>query len=102
MILDGIDDYLRNLEDARVMPNITVTGYVGEKEKQYLDLLSDIQQGHAGRFPELRINAEIQSWDKLMTNPLIRNFVARTEGLADELRLKVFEITFPIFSKALK
>lgn len=101
-ILDSIEDYLRNLDDSRVMPNIAVAGYIGEKEKEYLDLLSDIQQSHAGKFPDLRINAEIQSWDKLMTNPLIQNFVARTEGLGDELRLKVFEITFPIFSKALK
>ena len=101
-ILDGVQEYLRSLEDMRVMPNITVTGYIGEKEKEYLKLLSDLQQTHAERSPDLRLNAEIQSWDKLMTNPLIQNFVARTEGLADELRLKIFEITFPIFNKALK
>jgi DNA repair exonuclease SbcCD nuclease subunit len=101
-ILDSIEDYLRNLDAANTMPNITVTGYIGEQEKKYLDLLSGIQQSYAGRFPELRINAEIQSWDKLMSNPLIQNFVHRTEGLGDELRLKIFEITFPIFSKALK
>jgi DNA repair exonuclease SbcCD nuclease subunit len=102
IILDGIEDYLRNLGDPRVMPSITVTGYIGEKEKKYLDTLSGIQQNHAGRFPDLRINTKVQSWDKLMTNPLIQNFVARTEGLNDVLRLKVFEITFPIFSKVLK
>jgi len=101
-ILDGIQEYLRSLEDVRIMPNIMITGYIGEREKEYLKLLSGIQQGHAGRFPDLRINAEIQSWDKLMTNPLIQNFVVRTEGLGDELRLKIFEITFPIFNKALK
>lgn len=101
-ILESIEDYLRNLDDPRVMPSITVTGYIGEKEKKYLDMLSGIQQNHADRFLDLRINAEVQSWDKLMTNPLIQNFVARTEGLNDVLRLKVFEITFPIFSKALK
>jgi hypothetical protein len=101
-ILDGIQEYLHSLEDTRVMPNITVTGYIGEKEKEYLKLLSDLEQTHADRFPDLRLNAEIQSWDKLMSNPLIQNFVARTEGLADELRLKIFEITFPIFNRALK
>jgi hypothetical protein len=101
-ILGGIEEYLRSLDDARVMPNVTVTGYIGEKEKEYLDLLSDIKKNNTGRFADLRINAEIQSWDKLMANPLVQNFVARTEGLDDELRLKVFEITFPIFNKALK
>jgi DNA repair exonuclease SbcCD nuclease subunit len=101
-ILDGIEDYLRNIGDTRVMPSVTVTGYVGENEKEYLDLLSGIQKRHANRFQDLRINTDIQSWGTLMTNPLIQSFVARTGGLGDELRLKVFEITFPIFSKALK
>jgi hypothetical protein len=77
-------------------------GYIGEKEKEYLDELSGIEKCNTDLFPDLRINVEIQSWDKLMTNPLVRNFVARTEELEDELRLKVFEITFPVFSKVLK
>jgi DNA repair exonuclease SbcCD nuclease subunit len=101
-VLDTIEDHLRALDDTRVMPGITVTGYIGENEKEFLDLLSGVQKSHADQFPDLRINAEIQSWDKLMMNPLVQNFVARTEALDDELRLKVFEITFPIFSKALK
>lgn len=101
-VLDRIHGYLRDLDGSRVMPNITVRGYIGEKEKEYLDQLSGIEKSNADRFPNLRINAEIQSWDKLMMNPLVRNFVARTEELEDELRLKVFEITFPVFSKVLK
>ena len=101
-VLDSIGVFLRDIQDARVMPNIKVRGYISEKEKEYLDLLSGIEKGSRSRFPEIRINAEIQSWDKLLTNPLVQRFAAATGGLDDELRMKVFEITFPIFSKALK
>jgi DNA repair exonuclease SbcCD nuclease subunit len=101
-ILDGIDNYLRALDDARIMPNISVTGYIGENEKQYLDSIAAMKERHAGRFQDLRVNVKIESWDKLITNPLIRNFVARTKELDDQLRQKVFEITFPVFSKAMK
>jgi DNA repair exonuclease SbcCD nuclease subunit len=101
-VLAGIEDHLRKISDARVMPNITVSGYIGEGEKEFLNLLAGIQKSHVNRFPDFRMSTGIQSWDKLMTNPLIQNFVKRTEGLGDELRLKVFEITFPIFSRLLR
>lgn len=101
-ILDSIEDYLHGLDDGRVMPNVSVTGYIGGNEKQYLDSIAAMKKAHAGRFQDLRIKTEIQSWDKLITNPLIQNFVARTKELDDQLRQKVFEITFPVFSKALK
>ncbi|MGD9379868.1 MAG: metallophosphoesterase family protein [candidate division WOR-3 bacterium] len=101
-ILDDIDDCLRSLDDARVMPNILVAGYVGENEKQYLDSIAVMKESHASRFQDLRISVKIESWDKLITNPLIQNFIARTRELDDQLRQKVFEITFPVFSKALK
>ena len=101
-ILDGVEGFLRGLYDARVMPNITILGYIGENEKQYLESIATMKKTHAGQFQDLRINVEIQSWDKLMDNPLIQNFVARTKELDDRLRQKVFEITFPVFSKALK
>ena len=48
------------------------------------------------------MNVEVESWDKLMTNPMVQRFAAATKGLDDEVRMKVFEITFPIFSKSLK
>ena len=84
------------------MPDITISGYIGENEKQYLESIATMKKGHAARFQDLRFDVEIRSWDKLMTNPLIQNFVARTKSLDDRLRQKVFEITFPVFSKALK
>ena len=102
MILQSIEEYLREVDNAKVMPNILVAGYIGGEEKGFLDQVTALQKGHAGKFEDLRINTHIQSWDRLMANPLVQNFVAKTAGLNDELRLKVFEITFPVFSKALK
>lgn len=101
-VLQNIEEYLREVDDAMVMPNILVAGYVGGEEKGFLDQLAAMQNTHAVKFEDLRINAEIQSWDKLMTNPLIQNFVTRTAGFDDELRLKIFEVAFPVFSKVLK
>jgi len=101
-ILHDIEKYLGDINDVKIMPIIAVTGYIGENEKKYLELLSTMQERYAGKFEDLRMDVEVQSWDKLMVNPLVRNFVAKTENLNDELRLKVFEIAFPVFSKVLK
>jgi DNA repair exonuclease SbcCD nuclease subunit len=101
-VLDRIEEYLQHIDDPRIMPQITVKGFIGDKEKKFLDALIDIEKRHAAKFDKLIIQPEIQSWDRVMVNPLIRSFVAKTADLKDEVRMKVFEITFPIFSRLLK
>ena len=101
-VLSQIETYLQHIDDQRIMPQITVRGFIGEKEKKFLDALIEIKKKHAAKFGDLRILPEIQSWDMVIANPLIRTFIAKTADLKDEVRMKVFEITFPIFSRVLK
>jgi len=101
-ILNAVDGYLSSVDDPRVMPHVTVKGYITEKEKEYLNALTSIQQKYGARFQNLRFDRDIQSWDRVILNPMVQSFVAKTAGLDDRLRMKVFEICLPIFSKVLK
>ena len=101
-ILREIENFITNIKETAIMPIVTVAGYIGGEEKRYLAVLSSMQESCKGRFEDFRMNVDVQSWDKLIANPLIQKFVAKTGGLRDELRLKIFEIAFPVFSKALK
>jgi exonuclease SbcD len=101
-VLGRIEEFLQHIDDPRAMPHITVKGYIADKEKKYLDAFTDMKAKYAERFEDLRIQLEIQSLDRVMVNPLIRSFVTRTADLKNEVRMKVLEITFPVFSKLLK
>jgi DNA repair exonuclease SbcCD nuclease subunit len=101
-IVDTIEAYLDGVADPRVMPHVIVKGYIAENEKEYLDALSSMQQKYEPRFHMLRFDTEIQSWDRVLVNPMVQNFVAKTVGLDDRLHMKIFEICLPIFSKVLK
>ncbi len=101
-VLDAIEEFLRSIDDPCVMPRVVVQGYIGEKENDYLSALSSLHHKYESKFPNLRFDPEIQSWDTVLTNPMVRNFVAKTTDLDDDLRMKIFEICLPVFSKVLK
>ncbi|UCF71594.1 MAG: DNA repair exonuclease [candidate division WOR-3 bacterium] len=101
-VLEAIEEFLRSIGDPRVMPRVVVQGYIAEKENDYLEALSAVRLKHETRFPYLRFDPEIQSWDTVLANPMVRNFVAKTADLDDDLRMKIFEICLPVFSKVLK
>jgi DNA repair exonuclease SbcCD nuclease subunit len=102
MILDAIGKYLAGIDDPRMMPRISVKGSITENEKAFMDELSSMHARHEPRLPGLRIDPEIKAWDVVLQNPMVQDFVARTEGLDDRLRMKIFEICLPVFDKVLK
>lgn len=101
-ILDAIEKYLSGMDDPRVMPRITVKGSVAENEKGFRGELSSMCARHEARLPGLRIDTDVVPWGVVLQNPMVRDFVARTEGLDDLLRMKIFEICLPVFNKVLK
>jgi len=101
-ILEDITSLLLKIDNQNVMPNITVKGFIAEKDKDFNSAISAIDNKFKEKFVEIRINADVGSWDKIIQNSMVKNFVEKTKEFDDTLRMKIFEITFPIFSKALK
>ncbi len=101
-ILGSIEKFLDSIEDPRVMPRVMVIGYIAEKEKEYLGALVSMRGKYEKRFEKLDFESSIQSWEKVISNPMIQRFVAKTANLEDRVRLKVFEICLPIFSRVLR
>lgn len=101
-ILENIESYLKNIDNPNIMPNIIIKGFIGEKDKDFNNHIDAINKKYKEKFRDLRISLAIQSWDKIIQNRMIKNFVEKTTGLDNELRVKIFEITFPIFNEALK
>ncbi len=101
-ILTDIEDFLEGIDDARIMPNVVVRGYIGDKERKYLDSLESVRKKFEKKFARLDFVPGIQTWERVLSNPIIKRFVARTDDLEDSIRLKVFEICMPIFDRVLK
>lgn len=102
LLLDSIETYLQGLKDHPVMPNIIIHGYIAENDRTFNDKVLQIEDEYARNFDELRIESEISSWSTIMQNQMVNNFVKKTVDLDNDLRMKIFEIVFPIFSKTLK
>lgn len=101
-ILNEIESHLANLDVTNIMPNIIINGFIGEKDKDFKNKVDEIDKKFAGKFENMKITIDIQSWDRIIQNRMVKNFVQKTMELDDRLRIKVFEITFPIFSDILK
>lgn len=101
-ILNEIESHFADMDDPNIMPNIVINGFIGEKEKNFKNRIDEINKKYTRKFKDIRINIEIQSWDKIIQNRMVKNFVDKTMELDNALRMKIFEITFPIFSKVLK
>ncbi len=100
--LSDIEGFLCGIDDPRIMPNVVVRGYISEKEKEYADALESVREKFEKRFGNLDVVRYIQSWEKVISNPMVQRFVVKTAGLDDTIRLKVFEICLPIFDRLLK
>ena len=100
--LNEIESYLANINIANIMPNIIINGFISKKEKEFNTRIDDINNKFKTKFQDIKIGVSIQSWDKIMEHRLIKNFVERTIDLDNRLRMKVFEISFPIFSEIMK
>ncbi len=101
-ILSDIEEFLSGIVDRRVMPNVVARGYIAEKETEYSDALDSIRKKYEKKFRRLDFASHIQSWEKVISNPMVRRFVARATDLEDSIRMKVFDICLPIFDRVLK
>ena len=102
-IIETIQNHLMSIKGKDIIPHIVVNGYIAETYKGFQAQLEVIEQNCLEDFPELRIDhAAVQSWDRIIKNPIIKGFVDKTDKLDDELRMKIFEITFPVFSELLE
>jgi len=101
-LLANIETHINGLKGQRVMPDITVQGYIAENDRAFSERIMSLKHKYADDFEELRIESEISTWSSIMQNQMVRNFVHRTAELDNDLRMKIFEIIFPIFNKTLK
>ncbi|MGB3340885.1 MAG: DNA repair exonuclease [bacterium] len=101
-LLANIETYINGLRGQRVMPDITVQGYIAENDRAFNEKIMLFKNKYADDFEELNIESEISSWGMIMQNQMVRNFVRKTSEFDNDLRMKIFEIIFPIFSKTLK
>lgn len=101
-MFNDIKAYLDDLKGQPVMPDITVSGYIVDNDKDFNQNISLIKQKYLGEFEEFRLESDVRSWSVIMQNQMVKNFVHKTADLDHALRMKIFEITFPIFSKTLK
>ena len=97
-----IESYLYEIDNSNIMPNITIKGFIGEKDRDFEKEIDAMNNKFKNKFRNLRINPNIQSWDIIIQNRMVKNFVEKTAELDNTLRMKIFEITFPVFSEALK
>jgi exonuclease SbcD len=101
-ILSEIEEFLQGITDERIMPSVFVKGYIAEKEKEYSDALESIQRKYDKKFVRFDLESKIQSWGKIIANPMIQRFMAKTHDLQDSVRMKLFDICLPIFDRVLK
>jgi exonuclease SbcD len=101
-VLINVEAFLKNIEDKNTMPNITIKGFIGEKDKIFKNYIETIRSQFSERFNDMRINVEIQAWDTIIQNRMVKTFVEKAMKYDAGLRMKIFEIAFPIFSDVLK
>ena len=101
-VLDNIEIYLGELKEQNVMPNIVIRGYIAGNDRTFNDKILHIEEKHSRGFEQLKIVSEITSWTMIMQHQMVNNFVQKTADLDNDLRMKIFEIVFPIFSKSLQ
>ncbi|NIW38928.1 MAG: hypothetical protein GWN27_00030, partial [candidate division Zixibacteria bacterium] len=71
-ILTDIEDFLEGIDDARIMPNVVVRGYIGDKERKYLDSLESVRKKFEKKFARLDFVPGIQTWERVLSNPIIK------------------------------
>ncbi len=101
-IIGDIESFLGEIDGSTAMPNIFIRGYTLVSEKEFENRIESEVAGLCERFGDFRLQIDVQSWDVIIQNRMVRRFVSKTKELDDNLRTKVFEIAFPIFDKVLR
>lgn len=94
--------FLASVDETIVMPNLIINGYIAQKDREFQQHIDELEQKFQQKFVDIHIANNVQSWDAIIENRLVQNFVKKTQSLDDVLRRKIHEIVFPIFSDALK
>lgn len=94
--------FLAGVDETTVMPNVIINGYIAQKDREFQQHIDELEQKFEQKFSDLHIAINVQSWDTIIENRLVQNFIKKTQALDDALRRKIHEIVFPIFSDALK
>jgi hypothetical protein len=93
---------LSGINEKHMMPQIIINGFIGEKDNVFKNRITEISRNFLNKFQNLKTDVQIESWDKIIQNRMVKTFVQKTMNLDNTLRMKIFEISFPIFSKVLK
>jgi len=100
--LQELTSFLGSVDEITVMPNVIINGYIAQKDREFQQHIDELEQKFKDKFTDLHIANNVRSWDTIIENRLVQNFVKKTQNLDDALRKKIHEIVFPIFSDALK
>ncbi len=97
-----LESFLSSLDGKKHMPLCLIKGFIGAREKDFLDTIEKVKEKMRNRFANMSVILKIQSWDVIIQNRMVKNFVEKTKTLDDELRMKILEITLPIYGDVLK
>ncbi len=100
--LRELASFLAGVDKTTVMPNVIIDGYIAQKDRAFQQQIDELKQKFKEKFMDFHIANNVRSWDTIIENRLVQNFVKKTQNLDDALRRKIHEIVFPIFSDALK
>ncbi len=101
-VVKEIDTFLNDIKNKNVMVNITIRGFCEESDKDFNERIEETEEKWRERFVKLEIIKDIQSWTSLLQNNQIKKFIEHTRGIEQNLRMKILELSLPIFSKMLR
>ncbi len=102
-ILADLNDFIKGLDRSRIMPDIEIRGYIGSGGREFNRKLVEMDKEMDNAFYRHKLEYDrIQSWDRVLGHAMVKRFVEKTRDLDNELRFKVFELAFPVFSDAIK
>jgi DNA repair exonuclease SbcCD nuclease subunit len=100
--LHAIESYLDEPDPQTTLPHIIVSGYIAEKDRAFKERALKMIEPHLNRFVDKKIDIDLQSWDNIIQNKLVRDFVDKSAHLEEAIRIKLFELMFPVFNDILK
>jgi len=102
-IISCIETEITKLINKNALLQIIVKGYISQSENEFKQRLNSLSEKNLPMFGSIIVDFDaIHSWDRVLKNPIVAKFVEKTSELPDELRMKIFEITFPHFSDFIK
>jgi len=101
-VIEGIRQHLKAADPRRIQPHISIRGYISHGDKEYKRTIDTIETHFKPMFKDLLLDVSIESWDTLVQHRMVQRFIEKTRFLEEPVRMKLYEITFPILSKALQ